>query len=91
MGFSNEMEKIENEYHSPDAKATVYLELRQGDRSSTASEILSIDLFEQMMISETSETTQKEGMDLQKNEEVGTLFSNGNMCVTHCRFWSLHQ
>ena len=43
MRLFNEMEKIENEYHSTNAKAMEYLESRQDDRSSAASEILSID------------------------------------------------
>ena len=57
MRLFNEMEKIENEYHSANAKAMVYLESRQDDRSSAASEILSIDLLEQINILESPNTT----------------------------------
>ena len=80
MCLFNEMEKIENEYHSANAKAMEYLKSRQDDRSSAASEILSIDLLEQMNILESPITTRKEGMDSRQYEGVGTLFLNAISC-----------
>ena len=59
----NEMEKIEEEFHTSYEAAREYLDSRRDEASSVASDILSIDLLQRMDITEDgSETSQKETM-----------------------------
>ena len=55
MRVSNEAEKLDDEYSSAYEAATEYLQSRQDERSSVTSDILSINMIEQMNISETNE------------------------------------
>ena len=76
--------KLDDEYYSAYEAAREYLESRQDERSSVSSEILSIDVFEQMDISETNkkeEMRTQQGLR-QKEEEAGTVSSNKNDHVT---------
>ena len=59
----NEMEKIEEEFYTSYEAAREYLDSRQVEASSVASNILSIDLLQRMDITDDgSETSQKETM-----------------------------
>lgn len=80
----SEMEKLEEEFHAAYETAREYLDSRKDDRSSVASDIISIDMLQRMNISEHSETSRKEEMGTEQNvhqkavEEVGTSSSIKN-------------
>lgn len=80
MRVSNEMEKIDDEYSSAYEAANEYLQSRQDERSSVTSDILSINMTEQMNISETND---KERPGIQRNDEVGTIILNNTSETTH--------
>ena len=80
MRVSNEAEKLDDEYSSAYEAATEYLQSRQDDWSSVTSDILSINMIEQMNISETIE---RERPGIQRQDEVGTVISNNTSETTH--------
>ena len=80
MRVSNEAEKLEDEYSSAYEAATEYLQSRQDERSSVTSDILSINMIEQINISETNE---RERPRIQRQDEVGTVISNNTSETTH--------
>ena len=84
MRLASEMEKLDDEYYSAYEAAREYLESRQDERCSVSSDILSIDMLEQMNISETNKKEEmgtQQGLR-QKGEEAGTVSSNKNNRVT---------
>ena len=80
MRVSNEAEKLDDGYSSAYEAATEYLQSRQDERSSVTSDILSINMIEQMNISETNE---RERPGIQRQDEVGTVISNNTSETTH--------
>ena len=56
-----EMDRIEEDFYATSESAREYLESRKGDNSSVSSDILTINLLEQMNISDHSETYRKQG------------------------------
>ena len=55
------MDRIEDDFYATSESAREYLESRKGDNSSVSSDILTINLLEQMNISDHSETYLKQG------------------------------
>ena len=77
----NEMQKsMRDEYSSTYEAATEYLQSRQDERSSVTSDILLINMIEQMNISETNERGRP---GIQRQDEVGTVISNNTSETTH--------
>ena len=72
-----EMEKLNDEFSATHTAARQYIDA-QKEKSSDSSEILSIDLLNQMNISDQSKTYRKE--DHSVSQEVGTVDSYSNVC-----------
>ena len=75
-----EMDRIEEDFYTTSESAREYLESRKGDNSSVSSDILTINLLEQMNISDHSETYRKQG--LVPSQQRGSLNVNA---LRNCR------